>query len=181
MHTILKTRTLKRTRTNLIHLTGHHLKNSFFFCKSLAQNHVLFLNVLKGLVSVGDNVRTLTYGGNNTTHTLPNTHNSPYTSYYTKKNTTLKWRITHKQNIRRMLDVSYTKPLLYTASFVLYKTCTLYTWLDFHMDKLLVALSDVNKRSLYLTSVRSLLPGVLLTYSSVIFSDLERRTMMDST
>ena len=81
-----------------------------------------------------------------------------------------------------MLDVSYTKPLLYTASLVLYKTCTLYTWLDFHMDKLLLALSDVNKRSHYLTaSFRSVLPGLLLTYSSVGFCDLERRTMMDST
>ena len=50
-----------------------------------------------------------------------------------------------------MLFVSYTKPLLYTASLVLYKTCTLYTWLDFHIDKVLVALSDVNKRSHYLT------------------------------
>jgi len=49
-----------------------------------------------------------------------------------------------------MLDVSYTKPLLYTASLVLYKTYTLYTWLDFHIDKLLVALSDVNKLSHYL-------------------------------
>jgi hypothetical protein len=45
-----------------------------------------------------------------------------------------------------MLDVSYTKPL-YTASLVLYKTRTQYTWLDFHMDKLLIALSDVGKRS----------------------------------
>jgi hypothetical protein len=50
-----------------------------------------------------------------------------------------------------MLDVSYTKPLLYIASLVLYKTCTVYTWLDFHMDKLLVALSDADKRSHYLT------------------------------
>jgi len=50
-----------------------------------------------------------------------------------------------------MLAVSHTKLLLHTASLVLYKTCTLYTWLDFHMDKLLVALSDVNKRFHYLT------------------------------
>jgi hypothetical protein len=49
-----------------------------------------------------------------------------------------------------MLDASYTKPM-YTASLVLYKTCTQYTWLDFHMDNLLVALSDVNKLSPYLT------------------------------